>query len=677
MSDHEGTAWVVMAAPLAARRDWWETVRTRAGRVLEQHAGDLAAAWAAAPADVVVLRSPVALPAGWAVALAQRPERLAVATISAAVAPGAADAQLAEASERMARLGRAVAVDGPLGPCVLLTREAIELVGHAFLRTLEGEGSLEGFAQAASARGLSHVVSDRLVAGADDPVAEAEAGRDTAGGHALSWARQASSGITVTVDARSLVGGGAGTQLHTLELVRCLAAQPLARLRVVLPPETDPDALAQLRALPGVELPTYADVVDSGDRTDVVHRPYQVFTIHDLALLRRLGRRVVVTQQDQLLFRTRAYFATAEDWEAYRQACRIALAWADRTVFFTEHARGEALRDELLEEAQAVVVPIGADHALPSGESVPTAAPAALADLADRPLLLVLGTDLAHKNRPFAIRLARALRETQAWDGVLVLAGPPSEHGSSREEEQRLLAEDAQDIVVLGRVDDAGRRWLLERCCAVLYPSVEEGFGLMPFEAAAAGRPCLFAPVGAMAESLPVAAASLVPWDARGSAERCAPLLAAGAPRDAHVAMLARGGPRLRLGRDRPAIARALRGRAGLAAAAGGADRRRGDRPSAPVRGVPRPHRRRRHGAAGAGRTGAARDAASAPGGALPSGSAPAAVGGPARALPAGPPLIRRGRGAARPSRAAGRCGRSGTRPAAGWRSRDHPGRSC
>ncbi len=42
-----------------------------------------------------------------------------------------------------------------------------------------------------------------------------------------------------------------------------------------------------------------------------------------------------------------------------------------------------------------------------------------------------------------------------------------------------------------GHVSDAEKWWLLRHAQLVLYPSVVEGFGLVPFEAAAVGTPCL------------------------------------------------------------------------------------------------------------------------------------------------------------------------------------------
>ena len=52
-----------------------------------------------------------------------------------------------------------------------------------------------------------------------------------------------------------------------------------------------------------------------------------------------------------------------------------------------------------------------------------------------------------------------------------------------------------------------------------------EGFGLVPFEAAAHGTPCMWAPGSSLSELLPDDAAGIVPWDEDRSAERALALI--------------------------------------------------------------------------------------------------------------------------------------------------------
>ena len=74
-------------------------------------------------------------------------------------------------------------------------------------------------------------------------------------------------------------------------------------------------------------------------------------------------------------------------------------------------------------------------------------------------------------------------------------------------------------------MSEAEKAWLYARATAVLYPTVYEGFGLVPFEAAAAGTPCFWAPQSSLPEVLADAPAVIVPWDAEATADRVLPHL--------------------------------------------------------------------------------------------------------------------------------------------------------
>ena len=69
----------------------------------------------------------------------------------------------------------------------------------------------------------------------------------------------------------------------------------------------------------------------------------------------------------------------------------------------------------------------------------------------------------------------------------------------------------------------------------VLYPTTFEGFGFIPFEAAEAGAPSLWADQSSMADLLPSEHAGIVPWDAAASAANAALLINDAAAREALV----------------------------------------------------------------------------------------------------------------------------------------------
>lgn len=498
--------------------------------------------------DVVLVRAPMTAMSGWAQQLvdaAAVDDR--VATVSAIALPDPGDDAAARAARvRDAAVGLRPALAQPAGPCVLLRRDALQLVGWPGHDDAD-RGVLAAFAAACTAHGLLHVLADDLLVfttGEPDGGGVAAEGKPDApavshGGplaRVRSVARGAVTGLSVTVDARLLDGPLGGSQVHTLALIRALAECHRGELRVMVGSEPRAYAQAVLDEL-GPETLTYEQATCGAARTAVVHRPTQVFQSSDIALLRLVGERIVVTHEDSILFHNPAYFAAPELWHSYRRVTSRALAEADRVVFSTEHARADALRDELVAHERSAVVALGTDHRAPATAQ---SAPPALPGGQGQPFLLCLGSDLLHKNRPFAIRLVRALRGL-GWDGRLVLAGGHAEHGSSAAQERELLDEwpqAADGVVMLGHVSEHEREWLTAHCAALVFASVSEGFGLPPFEAARRGVPCLFAARSAMAELLPAEAATLVPWDAEPSAAAALVLLTDATARERHLKLM-------------------------------------------------------------------------------------------------------------------------------------------
>jgi glycosyltransferase involved in cell wall biosynthesis len=503
--------------------------------------------------------------------------------------------EAAALSERLAERTLALhpRLDRAVGPCVYVRREAIELVG-ALDESLALKDALEiDFAQRCVLSGMGHVAADdvvveRLAPGAEQPAAQEIANglsrplddRDPRphgerhacpGGspapadsdvlaHALHNAREPPARLAVTLDARALDGAVTGTQVHVLELILALAGTEALKLRLLVREERiDPKTRELLQRLPHTELLAAGEVDQDTPRTAVFHRPQQTFSPGDVALALALGERVVLSQLDLIAYRNPGYFDDAAAWEDFRAANRHGLAAAERVVVFSDHTRGELLADALVEQTRIRVVPPGLDHrrpgeprmppglhgdpdrAAPDGADAGAAGPDAAVAL-DAGFLLCLGNDFRHKNRLFALRLLAALREHHGWEGRLVLAGGHVSPGSSRRLEQAFLQQHPelqQAVVTLGPVSEQEKAWLLAHAAALVYPSVYEGFGLVPFESALSGTPCLFAAQASLAEVAPEGGATIVPWDPRASAAAAHELLSDPAACERHVRLLA------------------------------------------------------------------------------------------------------------------------------------------
>jgi glycosyltransferase involved in cell wall biosynthesis len=516
--------------------------------------------------DLVVLARPGRLPAEWLIGLAHAAtsdDTVIGASPLIAGGPGKLFAGYEEIppGPQVARPVGSLPVGRPRIArlstyCAYLRRSALELLEGPDQALRDPAPVLDDLATRALALGLSCALADDVVlAPVDDlspapapapapapvPAAALLAQEELAGAdvgplrHALLMARARSCALSVTIDARGIGGGFGGTQTYTTALIRALSASERVRVRAVVGEEFAADLLRAGLAQDRVEILTYSEVLAGVPRSDVVHRPQQAFSPDDRALLRLLGERVVLTHLDLIAYRSPSYHSGLEQWRGYRRTTRLALGTADRVVFLSDHARRDAIAEELVSAERSAVVGIGIER----GRGGPARRPARLAG--EAPLLVMLGADYGHKNRPFAFRLLGQLRQ-RGWSGRLVMAGAHVEHGSSAAQEAEQLSSDpdlAEHIIDLGPVDEPEKNWLLSSAAALLCPSTYEGFGLTPLEAISAGLPCVYPNLTSLGEVLGPESATIVPWDAAASAARVLPLLRPGSEREAHLARLA------------------------------------------------------------------------------------------------------------------------------------------
>jgi glycosyltransferase involved in cell wall biosynthesis/GT2 family glycosyltransferase len=537
----------------------------------------------AKPADVVILNSECVVGEGWLDGLREAAYSDAAVATSSALTNNSTilsvqlrDQPRPSVPERWTRIDEAAAavataslkirprIPSAIGHCLYIRRSALDLVGNLDPAFSRGPGAEVDFSQRCLLRGLVHVAADDVLIlhqgggsfanddrlqgtrGHDDEIIEHRypyyfptviAASETKMGplpRSLQVARRALSGTTLTVDASCLDPGLTGTQLQTLELIRALWETGEMRLRVVVPHNLGRYARVILDEMPGIETLVWSKVKSSTRATDVVHRAYQVTNARDIEVLCQLGERLVITQQDLIAYRNPGYFPDFEGWSRYRWAAVEALAQADRVHFFSKHAANEAVAEDLVDAERARVVYIGVDHHLTSLRPTPRR-PAGLNGAGDGEFLLYLGTDFHHKNRVFALQVLDELHRKHGWRGKLVLAGPKVSYGSSASDEAEFVLHHpgiANSVIRLGRISEANKAWLLPRARAVIYPTVHEGFGLVPFEAADAGVPTLCAPGTSLAEVLPPEAAILVPWDVAMAAEQAIELIRDDAARE-------------------------------------------------------------------------------------------------------------------------------------------------
>jgi glycosyltransferase involved in cell wall biosynthesis len=437
------------------------------------------------------------------------------------------------------------------GPCVYITRAGFDLLGGMDEALRTSAAAVAEFGLRARERGLANLLANHALVSrylapplSGDDRATLERRFPTSWAAAVeppsdavershTLARTAFRKLTVTIDARVLGANLGGTQVYAIQLIRALARTGEVQIRALA--SSDAQTRAELEALENTSVITYDDALAGAAQTDLVHRPQQVFTVDDLALLRPLGRRLVITHLDLIAYHNATYFAEFTGWQRHVRATRLSLSAADRTLFLSSHARQDAEREDLVDRQRTSIVPLGID--LSGAEHRSMTQPPALVDRGE-PFLLCLGADYSHKNRLFALDLIAELRRNHGWPGTLVLAGPHAEHGSSADAERCMLEArpDLENAVIqLGPISESERRWLMSHTRAVVYPTVLEGFGLLPFEAGAAGVPCLFASQSSLAELIPPEYSTLDGWNVASSAAKAARLLSDDSARDLHI----------------------------------------------------------------------------------------------------------------------------------------------
>ncbi|HJQ41479.1 MAG TPA: glycosyltransferase [Jatrophihabitantaceae bacterium] len=507
---------------------------------------------AAEPVDVVMLNSDVIVGPEWferlraaayssstvatASALTNHGTILSVGDDRAASAGMPAGLSIDEVARRVAQGSPRLRPRIPtaVGHCTYVKRSVFDAVGYFDPVFSPGYGEEVDLSQRAVALGFEHVAADDVFVyhrggGSFGQSAEVERRRydheqliqrrypyyprwvrrlqqddHSTLAASLLAARRSIHGLRVAVDAMCLGPQRMGTQIGVTESVRALAAHSgVAEVVMYTPPTVQPyvqelaDADSKVHIRPIANL----DPVPRA-KADVVFRPYQVRDDGELQWLRSVAHRVVVNWLDLIAYNDAAYFASDQDWLAYRERARLTMAGVDGVAFISDHVlaatRGEGL---LAPDVPGRVISNGVDH-VPSLIQEPMAPGGT--DHIPPGFVLVLGVAYLHKNRLFALRLFAALRE-RGWQGSLVLAGAAPPHGSSLALEAEYLLghrELASHVVSLGAVSDAEKSWLYRNAGLVLYPTLSEGFGLVPFEAAHYGVPCLSSRMGSLDEVL-------------------------------------------------------------------------------------------------------------------------------------------------------------------------------
>ena len=240
--------------------------------------------------------------------------------------------------------------------------------------------------------------------------------------------------------------------------------------------------------------------IEELNRADVVFRPMQVRSEYDLVKLFQMAHRQIIHQLDFIAYENSSYFDSASEWNNYRGVTNLAYALSDEITYLSEFVREQSLSLGLSSRLSdhGTVIYAGTDHSANVAKLVSHGTNSEWDGA--RPCksdLLVVGATFAHKNRLFALRILNELITEHGFEGKLFLVGPNPTHGSSLSDEVAYL--DSRKNL---RESDELLVEMISSVGLVLYPTTSEGFGLVPFEAAAVNTACLATRAGSLGEIL-------------------------------------------------------------------------------------------------------------------------------------------------------------------------------
>ena len=330
-----------------------------------------------------------------------------------------------------------------------------------------------------------------------------------------TWAASRTGRLSVVVDGACITDDPhTGTQHLVVQVARELAlTRPSADVILAVPAGSVSAARAAVDGTP-VAVRDRSRI----DRADVLYRPYQMLFASELDVVTRVGRRRLVGQLDMIGFSNPFYHPSSELFWVARNLQRHLMRTADGVTFISDFGRRSTLAEcPDLEAPRLHVVSCGADPVPATAGGSPSSGPA--------DYVLCLSATFWHKNRAQAIETFAALVE-RGYAGDLVIAGPEPFYGRSIDADRELLtaigSPVADRVRFMGQVSESDKWHLLTHADAVLYPSIVEGFGLVPFEAAAVGTPCLTFSGTAPGEILAATDAVIDTWAPEAWADRIA-----------------------------------------------------------------------------------------------------------------------------------------------------------
>jgi glycosyltransferase involved in cell wall biosynthesis/GT2 family glycosyltransferase len=305
-------------------------------------------------------------------------------------------------------------------------------------------------------------------------------------------------GFSLAVDASCLNYPASGTTSITIAILKRLSMQHKGTVTAIIDREISQDNLKLLLSIENLSVQYLAEAISTSTRFDVFWRPYQIWEEWRLMQTRQLSTAFILGIQDVIAFDNYSYHGSVSTWNDYRNVWTHASNLATGITFISQYSKDRALESGLLTTQKFEVIPNGID----SDEKVEYGSPKAVSNHESGIIILLVGMNFEHKYFNYAFKLVEEFKKREINVRIIRIG-----HGEFSAPDNSEI-----DYKDLGEVSDETRDNLFSEASFVLYPSIVEGFGLIPFEAAMHGVFTYSTRQGGLDEYLPQEIPTILNW---------------------------------------------------------------------------------------------------------------------------------------------------------------------
>ncbi len=358
----------------------------------------------------------------------------------------------------------------------------------------------------------------------------------------IKYVEAKSKGISIGIDATMFDGLSSGTNNCFLSLSKELTKSArVLKVTWIINASTEDSTANNIEKIKflakksGISILNLQDPgsLDKIISLDFVFRTSQTFITEDWLRISSKAYMSGVWMLDFIAFGSPFYSTNKSHWFEQRQNIIHGLKFTDALFYLTEHVQEVSKAyNTIFESFKNYILPIGIDLSKEVSNSE-------LSEHIVSEDLLCYGASFNHKNRVYLLRVAQKLI-TIGWRGKIKFVGPRPLVNDSHEDEKRLTESDIelrQRYFDCGYLDDQKLIQEILGTNLVIYPSISEGFGMVPWESLKYNKLTVTSNLSALNETTPPFAPTLSLRNVDEDAELILQLLRQPMLRDSSIQM--------------------------------------------------------------------------------------------------------------------------------------------